>query len=69
MFLQHYFDGRNIYEPYIFDVLTALRAIWGNDVYLATENENGEEKVFCAYGTDSEKDVEVVSRKEHLKRG
>lgn len=63
MFLQHYFDGRDIYEPYIFDVLMALRAIWGEDVYLATENESGDEKVYCCYG---DKDVEIVSRKQHL---
>jgi len=69
MFLQHYHDGRNIYEPYVFDVLTALRAIWGEDVYLATQDEDGEEKVYCCYGTDSEKDVELVSRAEHMKRG
>lgn len=69
MFLQHNHDGRNIYEPYVFDVLTALRAVWGEDVYLATQDEDGEEKVYCCYGTDSEKDVELVSRAEHMKRG
>lgn len=66
MFLQHYHDGRNIYAPYIFDVLAALRAIWGEDVFLATQNDNGEEQVYCCYGTDTSKDVEVLSRKEHL---
>jgi len=69
MFLQHNFDGRDIYEPYVFDVLTALRAVWGEDVYLASEDEDGNEKVYCCYGTDSTKDVELVSRKEHIKRG
>ena len=68
MMLQHEHDGRSIYQPYVFDVLTALRAIWGNDVYLATYEE-GQEQVYCCYGTDSEKDVELVNRKSHLKRG
>ena len=69
MFLQHEYDGRNIYAPYINDVMTAIRAIWGQDVYLSTKNEKGEEKVYGCYGTDSASDVEVLSRKDHLKRG
>jgi stage V sporulation protein R len=68
MFLQHEHDGRPLYEPYIMDVMVALRAVWGEDVYLATRGDNGEEQVYCCYGTDPDKDVEVVSRKEHLKR-
>lgn len=68
MFLQHNFDGRAVDGRYVFDVLTALRAIWGEDVFLATETEDGEEQVYCCYGTNSEKDVELVSRAQHLKR-
>jgi stage V sporulation protein R len=68
MFLQHYHDGRNIYEPYIADVLMALRAIWHEDVYLSTSDDDGNEKVFCCHGSNSTKDVEVMTRKEHLKR-
>jgi stage V sporulation protein R len=64
MFLQHYYDGRNIYEPYIADVLTSLRAIWNEDVFLATKDEDGTEKVFCCYGLNSDRDVQVVTRKE-----
>lgn len=67
MFLQHYHDGRNLYEPYIMDVLVAVRALWGQDVYLASQSQDGEEKVYCAYGTDVSRDVEVVDRKQHLK--
>lgn len=67
MFLQHDFDGREIYKPYVVDVLSAIRAIWGNDVYLATKNSEGDEGVYCCYGTNAEKDVELVSRKDHLK--
>lgn len=66
MFLQHEYDGREIYKPYVVDVLSAIRAIWGDDVYLATKNDEGEQ-VYCCYGTNSEKDVEIVSRKDHLK--
>ena len=69
MFLQHYHDGRGLYSPYINDVLIAIRAIWGQDVYLATKDEKDEEKVYGCYGTDSSSDVELLSRKDHLKRG
>lgn len=64
--LQHFFDERDLYHPYIADVLTAIRAIWGNDVYLATQQAGGKELVYRCYGTDSDRDVEVISRKEHL---
>jgi stage V sporulation protein R len=67
--LQHFHDGRGLYSNYIFDVLSSIRAIWGNDVYLATKDDNDEEQVYCCYGTDSQKDVEVVSRKKHLLNG
>lgn len=67
MMLQHYHDGRPLHEPYIFDVLVAIRAIWQRDVYLASKSEDGEEIVYCCYGPDLQKDVDVVTRKEHLK--
>lgn len=69
MMLQHESDGREIYQPFVVDVLTALRAVWGNDVYLATKDAEGLEQIYCCYGTDAQKDVEVVGRKAHLKRG
>lgn len=68
MMIQHFHDGRDLHHPYIFDVLTAIRAIWGQDVYLASQDTSGDEHVYCCYGTNGEKDVEVVSRKDHLKR-
>jgi len=69
MMLQHYHDGRPLHEPYIFDVLTAIRAIWQRDIYLASKNDEGEELVYCCYGPDTHRDVEVLTRSEHLKRG
>jgi stage V sporulation protein R len=61
MFLQHQWTGRVLYEPYVRDTLTAIRAIWGNDVFLATRDEDEKEIVYCCRGQDSEK-VEVLSR-------
>lgn len=67
MMLEHTYDGRNLYEPYVSDVLASLRSIWGNDVFLSTKDSDDNEKVYCCYGPDVEKDVEFISREEHLK--
>lgn len=64
--LEHFCDGRELYHPYIADVLTAIRAIWGNDVFLSTKQKGEKEIVYRCYGTDSERDVEVLTRNEHL---
>lgn len=69
LMLQHYHDGRPIHEPYVADVMASIRYIWGNDLFLATKNNSGEEKVYCCYGTNSERDVEVQGRKKFLKEG
>lgn len=67
MMLEHTYDGRTLYEPYVSEVLIALRAIWGKDVYLSTKDANANEKIYCCYGVDSEADIEVVSREDHDK--
>jgi stage V sporulation protein R len=67
MMLEHTYDGRTLYEPYVSEVLIALRAIWGKNVYLSTKDANGKEKLYCCYGIDPEKDIEVVSREDHEK--
>lgn len=67
LFLQHEWDGRMIYEPYVQEVLTSLRFLWNNDVHLATRDDDGEEFVYSCYGTNAEKDVEVMTRSEHTK--
>jgi spore cortex formation protein SpoVR/YcgB (stage V sporulation) len=65
MFLQHEWDGRELYPSYVVPVLQSLNFLWGNDVYLATKNKHGEEVVYCALGHDDEGDVMVVSRQEY----
>lgn len=62
MMLQHDYDGRPLYEPYISDVLASIRAIWNNDVILATNLDNGEETIYYASGAMPEK-VDRMSRK------
>lgn len=46
MMLQHEFDGRNLYDPYIGDVLSSLRAVWGSDIILATQDDVGRERIY-----------------------
>lgn len=66
LMLQHDHDGRPIYDPYVKDVLASLRFLWGNDVYLATKTQDGEEAIYGCYGPGPD-DVECVNRKEHIK--
>jgi len=63
MMLQHQYDGRTLYEPYATEVLTALRSIWGKDIYLSTMDVDGNEKIYCC----NDKEVEVLSREDHSK--
>lgn len=46
MMLQHFSDGRPLYDPYIGDVLSSIRFIWNNDVILATNSDEGKERVY-----------------------
>ena len=67
-FLQHFFDGRLIYEPYARDVLTSLNYLWQKEVVLATHDKDGEEVVFICVGPDSDKDIALVTREEYEER-
>lgn len=62
MMLQHESDGRALYEPYISDVLSSLRAIWGKDVALSTARDNGDEVMYYASG-DGPESVDVMPRR------
>lgn len=63
--LQHNADGRELYDPYVKDVLVGLRFVWGNDVFLATTDEDGTEIIYECFSTDPNK-VRRVTRKQHM---
>lgn len=63
MMLQHKWDGKELYEPYVKSVLQSLYFLWNNDVYIATQNEEGQEYVFLAIGPNEE-DVAIMTREE-----
>lgn len=68
LLLQHYSDGREIYDPYVREVLCALVYFWKNDVYLATKNEDGEEFIYECRSKSSlptAESVKLITRKEH----
>jgi stage V sporulation protein R len=46
MLLQHYHDGRPLYESYLEDVLSSIRFLWNNDVVLVSKDENSKEKIY-----------------------
>jgi stage V sporulation protein R len=46
MLLQHFHDGRPLYESYLEDVLSSIRYLWNNDVVLATKDDNNKEKIY-----------------------
>lgn len=59
--LEHSWDGRELYHPYMKGVMTAIRSLWNDAVFLVTRNADGEE-VVCICDSEKEDDVEIVSR-------
>ena len=57
MFLEHIYDGRPLYDPYIRPVIQSLRYLWKNDVALSTRTADGTRLIYCCSGTDYIVDV------------
>jgi len=64
--LEHEWDGRELYEPYLKAVLTSVRCLWNDMVILATRTKDGEE-VMWTCDSDKEEEVEKISREEFEK--
>ncbi len=62
LMLEHNFEGRPLYEPYVRDVLCGLRFIWGNDVFLATKGHDGTDVIFECFDNDP-MNVRIRARK------
>lgn len=63
--LQHYSDGRMLYEPYARATMASIHHICKKEVALATKDRNGEEVVFICIGDDQDKDVTILTRSEY----
>jgi len=67
MLLEHVYDGRPLYEPYVAATLAAICYFWRNEVYLSTvDAATDNEMVYCCREPDEDK-VEVIWREEYEK--
>jgi len=66
-FMQHYADGRPLYDKYARETLTSIYRLWKNVSVLASENMDGVEFVYICDGPDPENDVATMSRAEYEK--
>lgn len=67
MLLQDFSESGTLYDSYTREVLTSLRALWGNDVLIASKNKDGSEIVYHCHGQDADKGVTVSSRESYQK--
>ena len=66
-FLQHYADGRPLYDKYVREVLPSIYRLWRNVVVVATKNMDDTEFVYICDGPNPEKDIHVMERKDYEK--
>lgn len=65
--LQHYWDGRPLYDKYARETIISLHKIWQNTIVLATRNMDNEDFVYVCDGNNPEKDVSAYLRKDYEK--
>lgn len=68
MLLEHNWDGKELYMPYVEACMQSLYFFWNNDVYLSSKDGEGNEIVFCCYGSEDGM-VEVLTREEYESDG
>ena len=65
--MQHYWDGRPIYDPYARETMTSIYKFWRNPVVLATRNRDGVEYVYVCDGPSVDSNVHVMTRVDYEK--
>lgn len=65
LFLQHFWDGRPLYDKYAREVLGSLYYFWRREIVLATRNKDDEEVVYICDGVDSDKNTILVSGEDY----
>jgi stage V sporulation protein R len=65
--LEHKFEGRALYRPYVEHTLVSLFAIWKNVVVLSTKDNDGEEYVYVCE-SEIPKEVVILRRKDYDKK-
>ena len=66
-FMQHYADGRPLYDKYAREVLTSVQSIWQNTIVLASKSMDDEEFVYVCDGPDIQDDVHALTREDYEK--
>ncbi len=68
MLLQDFSEpGHTLYDSYLRETMTSLRALWGNDILVASRNKDGMEIIYHCHGQDPDKGVSLKSRENYLK--
>lgn len=67
LLLEHVWDGRIIYQPYVLDVLVSIYFLMKAPVVLTTKNKNGDDIVYFCNSTDPDH-VEVVKKEEYFRK-
>lgn len=67
LLLEHVWEGRIIYQPYVLDVLISLHYLMKTAVVLTTKNKAGDEIIYFCNTNDPDQ-VEVIKKEEYFKR-
>jgi stage V sporulation protein R len=54
LMLEHNWDDKELYIPYLQAVMQSLYFLWGNNVYLETRTNNKEQVVYCCSGLNDD---------------
>lgn len=66
-FMQHYWDGRPLYDKYAKETITSVWRLWQDVIVLATQNMDDQEFVYICDGPSIDKDVHLMTRAEYEK--
>lgn len=64
LFLDHVWEGRPLYDPYIRPVLQSLRYLWKNDICLSTKSLDGTGLVYRCFGQEGS--IDVMEEEQYL---
>ena len=65
--LEHVWDGRQLYQPYVSEVMSSIFILTGKPVMLTTKNKNNEDIVYVA-PTKKPDDMQVYRKDDYFKK-
>ena len=63
--LQHNYDNRPLFHTFACETLTSLYKLWNNIIVISTHSQDNQEYVYVCDGTNPEKNVNLLTRKEY----